>query len=87
MPKIRCSSSLLGFLFEGSYENIIIISVFLTAINFVNAEVQQQNWIVFTNEETWITKATINVIIEDQDSIIWIGTGEDGLLKYDAKAG
>ena len=47
---------------------------------------QQINWIVFSNQEIGISRSSIMTIAEDKDGIIWAGTNEEGILKYDGQS-
>lgn len=56
----------------------------LYIIFLISFQINAQNnqWKVFTNDEIGISKNGIQSIVEDNEGVIWIGTREEGLLKY-----
>lgn len=57
--------------------------VFFTIMLNITNYAQSTEWIVFTNSDLGISETPIRTISEDKDGIIWIGTENNGILKYD----
>ncbi|MCB9208797.1 MAG: T9SS type A sorting domain-containing protein [Ignavibacteriales bacterium] len=58
----------------------VLFIVFLISLQI---SAQKYQWKVFTNDEIGISNTRIQSIVEDKEGVIWIGTTEEGLLKFE----